>query len=63
MKRIFTRGLLMGLATALASPRLRPMHPKTFKVGTVADIDYCDIPNDPDLEAAPSRRVPPRRQG
>lgn len=50
MKRIFTRGLLMGLAAALASPAVAADAPKAFKVERIADIDYCDIPNDPDLE-------------
>ena len=50
MKRIFTRGLLMGLAAALASPAVAADAPKAFKVERIADIDYCEIANDPDAE-------------
>lgn len=40
--------LAAALVGALAVPAAAADPPKSFKVERTADIDYCDIPNDPD---------------
>jgi len=42
--------LAAALVGALAVPVAAADPPKSFKIERIADIDYCDIPNDPDRQ-------------
>ena len=47
-RRLSAVVVLVALVGAPAAVAAEP--PRSFKVERAADIDYCDIPNDPDRE-------------